>query len=201
MKNSLVRYIFIFLYKNQGIIIKVSFIIIFMLLLYFNRVTMLRVILFFFILLFAYLYKKFIGYANSMPPVSNATLLLVLIKIDSVKLMPISLIASAYVLFYNLSTAKYGSKIFKAIFIILKSLCINPALLVLHKFYSLLRAWVLSPFRDIIISRLFGLVLAVLVFSPLLSYIYLLLGRSFLNLYILIVFISVLHDNISVLGG
>jgi hypothetical protein len=67
--------------------------------------------------------------------------------------------------------------------------------MLIHKYYYLLYIWVSSSFKSIFLSRFYGMILVVLIFSPILLYTYKLLGYSILNVYILIVIISIIQDN------
>jgi len=71
--------------------------------------------------------------------------------------------------------------------------------MLIHKYYYILYIWVSSSFKSIFLSRFYGMILVVLIFSPILLYIYKLLGYSILNVYILIVIISIIEDNYEIL--
>jgi hypothetical protein len=68
-------------------------------------------------------------------------------------------------------------------------------LLIIHKFYHILYVWLSKPLKVIFIQRFYGIVLSIIILTPLLNYIYILLGNSIINIYILIVMVSILHDN------
>src|SRR6478609_10530878 len=67
--------------------------------------------------------------------------------------------------------------------------------MIIQKYYYILYIWASSSFRSIFLNRLYGMILVVLIFSPILGYIYMLLNYSILNVYILIVIISIIEDN------
>jgi hypothetical protein len=181
--------------KNKILIIKISFIILWIFLFLLNYITNIRLIVFFIIILVIYIYKWLIKKANKMKPIKNINILLLLIYIDKIKLIWINLIIRIYVWLFDLLELTDENKIVKGLEILLKSIIINPLLLIIHKFYYLLYIWESSSIKSIFISRLFGMILVVLIFSPLLRGIYILLGSNLLNVYILIIIMSILDDN------
>jgi hypothetical protein len=67
--------------------------------------------------------------------------------------------------------------------------------MLIHKYYYILYIWSSSSFRSIFLNRIYGMIIAIFVFTPILSYIYMLLNYSILNIYILIVIVSIIDDN------
>jgi hypothetical protein len=181
--------------NNKKLIIQIFFVILWILLFLLNYITNIRLIVFFIIILVIYIYKWLIKKANEIKPIKNINLLLLLIYLDKIKLLVIYIIIYIYIWLFNLLEWSNENKIIKGLEILIKSIIINPVLLIIHKFYYILYIWESTSIKNIFISRLFGMILVVLIFSPLLKGIYILLGSNLLNVYILIVIISILDDN------
>jgi hypothetical protein len=181
--------------NNKKLIIQIFFVILWILLFLLNYITNIRLIVFFIIILVIYIYKWLIKKANEIKPIKNINLLLLLIYLDKIKLLVIYIIIYIYIWLFDLLEWSNENKIIKKIVQLIKSIIINPVLLIIHKFYYILYIWESTSIKNIFISRLFGVILVVLIFSPLLKGIYILLGSNLLNVYILIVIISILDDN------
>jgi hypothetical protein len=181
--------------NNKKLIIQIFFIILWILLFLLNYITNIRLIVFFIIILVIYIYKWLIKKANEIKPIKNINILLLLIYLDKIKLLVIYIIIYIYILLFNLLEWSNENKVIKGLEILIKSIIINPVLLIIHKFYYILYIWESTSIKNIFINRLFGMILVVLIFSPLLRSIYILLGSNLLNVYILIVIISILDDN------
>ena len=167
-----------------------------------GKISINRIIIFILVLCYIVLYRKLREKLDLLDPnkLKNNKILWLLISIDRVKLLLISFIMNLYLFFFYLDNFNINNKvirqIIKLIKYIIKVLIINPILLILHKYYSILHFWLSASLKVIFIQRFYGIILVVLIFSPLLNYIYVLLGSSFLNIYILVVLISILDDNI-----
>jgi hypothetical protein len=181
--------------NNKKLIIQIFFVILWILLFLLNYITNTRLIVFFIIILVIYIYKWLIKKANEIKPIKNINLLLLLIYLDKIKLLVIYIIIYIYIWLFDLLEWSNENKIIKGLEILIKSIIINPILLIIHKFYYILYIWESTSIKNIFISRLFGMILVVLIFSPLLRSIYILLGSNLLNVYILIIIISILDDN------
>lgn len=118
---------------------------------------------------------------KSIQPIKNINLIILLINIDKIKLIFINLIIYLYIWLFDLLELSNDNKLIKLLELILKSLIINPLLMIIHKYYYILYIWVSWSFKNIFVNRLFvnrlyGMILVVLIFSPILLYIYKLLG-------------------------
>jgi len=152
------------------------------------------------IIVYIYVLKKLINKTLSLKPIKSQKLLKWLIKIDSVKAFPMKLIIALYVLLFNIELYTEGKsnvirKLVKFIVWLFKALLINPLLLVIYKFYLVLYVWLTKPLKELILQRFYGMVLVVLIFSPILNYIYMQLGGILLSIYIMLVIFNKLHDN------
>src|SRR6185295_16127913 len=144
------------------------------------------------IIIYIYILKKVINKVLSLNPIKNQKLLKWLIRIDSVKAFPIKLVIALYVLLFDIlvyseSKSNKIQKLVKFIVWLFKALLINPLLLVIYKFYVILYIWLMKPFKELILQRFYGMVLVVLIFSPILNYIYMQLGGILLSTYIMLV--------------
>jgi len=86
-------------------------------------------------------------------------------------------------------------KLVKLLEWVVKSIIINPILIILHKFYYALYMWGSIPIKELLFQRVLGMILVVLIFTPILSNIFVMLGQSWLNVYIFIICISIINDN------
>jgi len=69
---------------------------------------------------------------------------------------------------------------------------INPVLFIIYKVYRIIFIYLSIPLKVIFIQRFYGIVLSVIILTPLLNYIYMLLGNSILLcIYILLVIFGV----------
>jgi hypothetical protein len=190
MKNKIKAYF----KKNKIIIIKFLLAFLWILLYILNYITTTRLIAFGIILFIIYIYKLGVDWVKSIKPIKNIYLLILLINIDKIKLLLIYFIIYLYIWLFDLLDWSNNNKLIKGLEWLIKSLIINPLLMLIHKYYYILYIWSSSSFRSIFLNRLYGMILIVLIFSPILSYIYYLLGYNLLNVYILIVVISLLED-------
>jgi hypothetical protein len=184
---------------NKKKIIKFLLIVLWVFLFIFNYITLTRLMVFLIILLMIFLFKQVIDDVKTMKPIKNIYLLILLINIDKIKLILINFIIYLYIFIFNLLEWSNNNKLVKLLEWILKSILINPLLMIIHKYYYLLYIWVSSSLRNIFLTRFYGMILVVLIFSPILLYIYKLLGYSILNVYILMIMISIIEDNYEIL--
>jgi hypothetical protein len=181
------------LIKNNTILIIQSFLIILWLyLIIFNYITINRLIIFFLILLYIYIYKKLIERIKLTKPIENVNKLILLIYIDRIKLWIIYLIVYIYIWLFDILELANENKIIKIIIQLIKSIIINPVLSIIYKIYKLLYIWMSTSLKTILINRIYGIIFSVLIFIPLLN---VLLINNWLYIYILIILISILDDS------
>jgi len=109
------------------------------------------------------------------------------------------LIAYIYIWLFDLYEFLEGKNIYiiklvKLLEWLLKALIINPYLIAIHKFYFVLYIWLNTPLNELIWKRIYGTVIAVLIFSPILNYIYILFGSILLVIYVMLVILNLSYD-------
>jgi hypothetical protein len=178
--------------KNKIKIIQGFLILLWLYLIIFNYITISRLIVFFIILLYIWIYKKLIERIKLMKPINSINVLILLIYIDRIKLWIIHIIIYLYIWLFNLLEYSNENQIIKIIIQLIKSIIINPILLIIYKFYKLLHIWVSTSLKIILINRIYGIILSVLIFIPLLNA---LLINNWFYIYILIVIVSIWDDS------
>ena len=194
-----------FIFKNQIKIVLVLLFIIFIVLFANGKISNSRIIIFVLVLLYIYVYKKIIQYVMKLDPIEikNEKLLWVLINVDILKLLIINIIRNLYVLLFSLrnwSEAKGNLKLInlvKWVEWLFKMLLINPALFIIYKVYRVIFIYLGMPLKAIFIQRFYGVILSVIILTPLLNYIYELLGNILLCIYILLVIFGVSKEYVA----
>jgi hypothetical protein len=178
--------------KNKIKIIQGFLIFLWLYLIIFNYITTSRLIVFFLILLYIWIYKKLIEKIKLIKPIKNINILILLIYLDRIKLWIIYIIIYIYIWLFDLLEWSNENKIIKKIVQLIKSIIINPILLIIYKFYKLLHIWMSSSLKIILMNRIYGIIFSVLIFIPLLN---ILLINNWFYIYILIILISILDDS------
>jgi hypothetical protein len=88
--------------KNKIKIIQGFLILLWLYLIIFNYITISRLIVFFIILLYIWIYKKLIERIKLMKPINSINVLILLIYIDRIKLWIIHIIIYLYIWLFNL---------------------------------------------------------------------------------------------------
>src|SRR6516164_9658536 len=191
--NNLINYIKLFVKFNKIRIIKLLIILLWLCLFIFNCITIRRLVTFCIILLIILVYKQYVKYVSEVKPIKNENLIVLLINIDLIKLLLINIVIYLYIWLFNLLD-KVGAfmpiednisllnqlliKLVKLLEWVVKSIIINPILIILHKFYYALYMLVYTSIKELLFQRVFGVILAVLIFTPILSNIFMMLGQS-----------------------
>ena len=83
------------------------------------------------------------------------------------------------------------------IIIIALLLLVEPVKFILYRFYKTLYMWQRNTMYELLFKRLFGLILGVLVFTPILNNIFKLINFNLLNLYLILVIFCFLNASIN----
>lgn len=167
---------------------------------YYGLITYGRILISILIILIIYLYKNLTLYLLKAKPTTNIYILLFLLKVDKIKSFLIYIVIYLYVWLFDLLDYAKNSKYkklyicVKVLRVIVESMLINIILLIIHKFYYILYKWMFMPFKELIRNRLFGMVLAVLIFTHIVAYVIEFLNHNILNVYIFILVLSVMDD-------
>src|SRR6516164_1675097 len=145
--NNLINYIKLFVELNKIRIIKLLLL---LCLFIFNCITIRRLVTFCIILLIILVYKQYVKYVSLVKPIKNENLIVLLINIDLIKLLLINIVIYLYIWLFNLLDSVNALepiednisllnqlliKLVKLLEWVVKSIIINPILIILHKFY------------------------------------------------------------------
>ena len=168
---------------SKAYIIRLVFIILFMLLFYFNYITLHRICTYAGILSCVLLFRVAYKLVESIK-IKSDNFLFVLLVIDLIKISYIRLFFRLHLIMYYIKSLniKYVTNI---IVLVLRHVIVIPLLVVVYKVINILYLFKTKTFVDLLFNRVFGSVLAVLVFTPLLNIL--------LHLYIFLLFISMMY--------
>ena len=164
-----------------------------------GTINIIRIITFLIIILIIYIYKLLISYFddNKNNININEYLIYVLLFIDNIKLSYIHIINYIYILLFDLTNTNINKNLISLIIKIIKYLILYPMIVIGTKFYMVLLNWKYSSIKDIIFNRLFGVILSVLIFSPVYVYIYILMNiYVYISLYIILILLIIINNNI-----
>jgi hypothetical protein len=148
--NNLINYIKLFVELNKIRIIKLLIILLWLCLFIFNFITIRRLVTFCIISLIILVYKQYVKYVSEVKPIKNENLIVLLINIDLIKLLLINIVIYLYIWLFNLldnvnalepiedNISLLNQLLIKLVKLLewaVKSIIINPILIILHKFY------------------------------------------------------------------
>lgn len=169
---------------------------IWLLFIYYEVITLSRLITFFIILFLIIIYRFLIDRFQNIK-INNLLLLKILIYFNKYRnpIIILILIFEEYV--FNI-LCKYPYKLLVYIFYLIFLFIINPIKIIFYKIYKILFLWRINKYYKIIINRMLGLILSVLIFTNILNFIQWFLGINIwilIYIYLLIVsFLSQIYD-------
>jgi len=152
---------------SKAYIFRLIFIILFIFLFYFNYITLFRACVYIGILSCILLFRLAYKLAESVE-IKSDNFLFALLVIDIIKISYIRLLFRLHLIMYYIKNLniKYISNI---AVLVLRHAIVIPLLIVVYKAVNILHMFKTKPFIDLLFNRVFGSVLAVLVFTPLLN--------------------------------
>ena len=178
--------------KNNYILYLINFLILasWLVFIYFNLITINRLIFFFEVLFFIFFYKLVIKFTKNIK-IDDIKVLNFLINFNKYK-NPLLLFLLKFEEFIFDFLCNYTNKLLIYLIFIIYIFIINPIKVLLYKYYKLFNLWITNKYYTIIINRMFGLILSILIFTNIIMYLKVFLGLNILVIVYLYLFIIAL---------
>ena len=187
MLNSIKK----FLKENKILLL---FVLIWLILYIYGNITFLRIIIFICIFIYIYLYKKLLNYVSNI--ILNEDIIYILLWIDNLKLIIYHLFFFIYTILYDLKFKYELEWLSEKLTKIFEYFIVFPYYVIMHKYYKVLQIWKNTSLNKIILLRFYGIIISILVFSPLLGLIWEFLNKNFIYCYLIFVLIIYIHENL-----
>jgi hypothetical protein len=186
--------------KSWSVNFLVKFLLVFFLLIFlkiFGIITNVRILMFFIILFIIIVYKllwRIIRKEDFLFRL-NSKSIDILFKYEDIKSILILYIIKIHVLLYDLIIKfNINNKLIKFIIFLLNNLFIYPIIIILNFFYKMLILWRDLSIIQIIFKRSYGLIITVLIFSPILNIIWELLNYNICYIYIGVIILGLIQQ-------
>lgn len=198
------------IYKFINQYINIIIILLWIILLFFNKITINKLFYFIVIILFICIYKYILKLINKdlienfiqkyIKKENYNTLILILIKFSVVSNLLLYIIPKIETLVYNIIKVinyKINNKYIKNLLILILVNLTSPFKIMLSKFYKILNIFKELSIYEIIFRRLYGLILSVLIFTNIINMlIYFCNGKInvLIYLYIILILLSIINN-------
>ena len=177
-------------------IVFILFIIFWILLYIKGYITLSRIYVFVFILIVIFLYQKCINWIDAQSFKLNDNLVYILLHIDNIKLLGFNIINFIYVLLYNLKFNLRLKLLADILTYIYEYMLVFPYYFIMHKYYTVLKIWKETPYKNLILNRFYGVILSVLIFSPLIWWVWEIFNKNWIYVYLLLVLIIYINEHL-----
>lgn len=170
------------------------FLLIWLILYVFGNITFLRIIIFICILIYIYLYKQLLNSVFKIRLSENV--IYILLWIDSFKLIIYHFFFFVYIILYDIKFKYELEWLSSKLTWIFEYFIVFPYYVIMHKYYKILEIWKQTSLNKIILLRLYGTIISILVFSPIIWWIFEFLNKNFIYCYLFFVLIIYVHENL-----